>query len=359
MNIAEEFCRGSAGLSRRRFLTVAGCGLAATSLSDLAIGQSGHADMLRKSIPRTGELVPAIGLGTFRTFDGLPGQPREPLKEVLRRFLAGGGRLVDTSPLYGSAEVNVGDFAAQIGERQGMFVASKIWSTGDYLGDTSHAERSLYRTLERLWRDRIDLMQCHSLTNLEAVLGIMRAWKREGRIRLLGVTHHDMAYLQPLGDSIERDSLDFVQLHYSIFERRAEDRLLPGAADRGTAVLVNMPLEKARLHALVGRRPLPDFAKELGIANWAQYFLKWVVSHPAVTCAIPATSNPDHVLENLGAMRGPMPDAAMRRRMVQYMETVPGFANLDKLGPRSWYPGKTYPGLITQAQAELRNRVAP
>lgn len=364
MTIAEDAAAGLAGPGaespeRRRFLQALGAGAIAAGLPAQLLAQvpPSFGDILTRRIARTGELVPAIGLGTFRTFDALPGQPRAQLEEVMRLFLEGGGRVVDTSPLYGAAEVNVGDFAAKIDAARGMFVASKVWSTGEFLGDESHAERSLARTMERLWRERVDLIQCHSLTNLEAILGIMQAWKREGRVRYLGVTHHDMAYLQPLGDSIERDSLDFVQLHYSIFERRAEARLLPAAADRGTAVLVNMPLEKARLHALVQGRPLPDFAEELGIANWAQFFLKWVISHPAVTCAIPATSNPRHVLENIGAMRGPLPDAAMRRRMVRYMEAIPGFSDLDRSGPPSWYPGKSYPGLITRAQAALRARL--
>jgi diketogulonate reductase-like aldo/keto reductase len=135
-----------------------------------------------------------------------------------------------------------------------------------------------------------------------------------------------------------------------------EERLLPAAADHGIAVLVNMPLEKARLHKIVEGRPLPDFAKELGIQNWAQFFLKWVIAHPGVTCALPATSNPEHLAENMGAAVGPLPDSGMRARMVRHMESIPGFAELDRLGARSWYPGKTYPGLISRAQSELRRR---
>jgi hypothetical protein len=153
----------------------------------------------------------------------------------------------------------------------------------------------------------------------------------------------------------QRGNIDFVQVRYSI-HTMAEERLLPAAADRGVAVLVNMPLEKARLHKVVEGRPLPAFAKELGIEMWSQYFLKWVISHPAVTCALPATTNPDHLTENVAAMRGPLPDREMRSRMARHMESIPGFAQLDQLGARSWYPDKTYAGVVGCAQAELRNR---
>jgi diketogulonate reductase-like aldo/keto reductase len=313
-------------------------------------------DLITRRIPRTNEVLPAIGLGSFMTFDIVPGQKRANLHEVVRLFWQAGGRVFDTSPLYGMAEVNLGDFATSLGINDQMFVTNKIWSTGEYLADNSHAERSLKLSMERLWRDRIDVMQCHSLVNVDVIVPLMQAWKKEGRIRYVGVTHHEPAYFAVLTDWVERGNLDFVQVHYSIHTRLAEERLLPAAADRGVAVIVNMPLEKARLHKIVEGRPLPDFAKELGIENWSQFFLKWVISNPAVTCAIPATTNPDHLIENVGAMRGPLPDRATRARMVRHMESIPGFAQLDQLGARSWYPGKTYAGLIGRAQAELRSR---
>jgi diketogulonate reductase-like aldo/keto reductase len=212
------------------------------------------------------------------------------------------------------------------------------------------------QSMARLWRDQIDVMQVHSLVNVDVVLSILRAWKQEGRIRYLGVTHHEVPYFPELARWVETGDLDFVQVHYSIHTRMAEEHLLPAATERGVAVLVNMPLEKARLHKIVEGRPLPAFAKELGIETWSQFFLKWVISHPAVTCALPATSNPDHLMENVGAMRGPLPDRATRARMVRHMESIPGFDQLDQLGARSWYPGKTYPGLVGRALAELRSR---
>jgi diketogulonate reductase-like aldo/keto reductase len=313
-------------------------------------------DLITRRIPRTNEMLPAIGLGTFMTFDIVPGQKRSNVQEVVQRFWQAGGRVFDTSPLYGIAEVNLGDFGTSLGINDQMFVTNKIWSTGEYLADGSHAERSLKLSMERLWRDRMDVMQCHSLVNVDVIVPLMHAWKKEGRVRYVGVTHHEPAYFGILADWVERGNLDFVQVRYSIHTRMAEERLLPAAADRGVAVLVNMPLEKARLHKVVEGRPLPAFAKELGIETWSQFFLKWVISHPTVTCALPATSNPDHLMENIGAMRGPLPDRETRARMVRHMESITGFAELDRLAARSWYPGKTYPGLVGRGQAELRSR---
>jgi diketogulonate reductase-like aldo/keto reductase len=321
-----------------------------------AFAQEPQGDVIMRPIPRTGEMVPAIGLGTFMTFDVVPGGHRAKIGEVVRLFWEAGGRMFDTSPLYGMSEVNLGDFASALGISGDMFITNKIWSTGDYLADDSHAERSLEVSMERLWRERIDAMQCHSLVNAEIVIPLLNAWKKEERIRFAGASHHDPAYFEPLATWVESGQLDFVQVHYSIHTRKAEERVLRAAAAQGVAVVVNMPLEKARLHKVVAGRPLPDFVTELGIETWSQFFLKWVIAHPAVTCAIPATSNPEHVLENVGAMRGELPDEQMRARMVAFMEELPGFAELNEKGAASWYPDKNYNGLVGQAQAELRER---
>jgi diketogulonate reductase-like aldo/keto reductase len=307
-----------------------------------------------KTLPRTNATVPAVGLGTFMTWDVLPGEPREHLREVLRVFYEGGGRVVDTSPLYGTGEINVGDFASALGVNQRLFVANKVWSTGEYLADESHARRSLEASLRRLWRGQIDVMQCHSLVNVDAIVPMLQAWKKEGRIRYVGVTHHENSYTPLLVDWVERGAVDFVQVNYSIYSRGAESRLLPAAAQRGVGVLVNMPFEKARLFKVVEGRSLPPFAAELGVENWAQYFLKWVISHPAVTCALPSTSNPEHQSENIGALRGPIPDREMRARMAKHMETIPGF---ERIGQMAWYPDKRYAGLIARAQAQTRARL--
>ncbi|SMD25223.1 aldo/keto reductase [Lentzea albidocapillata] len=299
--------------------------------------------MITRRIPKSGELVPAIGLGTFMTFDKRPGAPRDHLREVLRRFHTGGGRVVDTSPLYGLSEVSVGDFAAGLGITGELFITNKTWATGEYLGDDSHARRQFEQSLNRLWRDRIDVVQVHSLVNVDAVLPVLRAWKRDGRIRYLGVTHHMSSYVPFLEQYVRDGDLDFVQVSYSIRNRVAEERLLSLAADHGTAVMVNMPLEKARLPHLVRDHRLPGFAAEIGATTWSQFFLKWILGHPAVTVALPATTNPDHAVDNLAAMRGPLPDQRMRDRMVRHMETIPGF---DQLLSTPWYPGKSFDGLV-------------
>jgi diketogulonate reductase-like aldo/keto reductase len=337
---------------RRDFIKSVGLGAAAVTLPALPFGiGSAHAqsaDLILRKIPRTGEMLPAIGLGTYLTFDVLPGQPRDNIREVLKRFWDGGGRVVDTSPLYGTGEISVGDFATALGIADKMFITNKIWSTGEFLADDSHARRSLEQTMQRLWRGKIDVMQVHSLVNVDQILPVLQNWKREGLIRYFGATHHELPYFPALAQVVERGSLDFVQVHYSIQTRLAEERILPAALANGTAVQINMPFEKGRLFKLVEGRPLPDFARELGIGNWAQYFLKWVISHPAITCAIPATSNPDHQSENIGALKGPLPDQEMRKRMLRHMEAIPGFDKLHETPP---YPGKAYNGIIRRAQS--------
>lgn len=293
--------------------------------------------IITKTAARLAEPLPAIGLGTFLTFNLQPGEPRAHLLEVMRRFWSAGGRLIDTSPLYGTGETNIGDCAFALGITDQMFVANKIWATGEYLGDDRDVRHSLERSLQRLWRKQIDLMQCHSLVNVDGVVPLLKEFKRDGRIRYTGVSHHELSYLEPLTNWVERGDLDAVQVHYSIFARAAEQRILPAAMDRGMAVLVNMPFEKGRLFEIVKGRPLPDFARELGIESWGQYFLKWVISHPAVTCALPATANPNHVADNMGALRGELPDRQMRARMLRHMESIPGFSTLDAL---PFYPAR-------------------
>jgi diketogulonate reductase-like aldo/keto reductase len=309
--------------------------------------------IITRVIPRTKEVVPAIGLGTFMTFDVEPGAKRDNLFEVTRRFWQAGGRVIDTSPLYGMAEVNVGHFASALGINDQIFLSNKVWATGEFLGDADQGDHSLQVSRERLWRDKIDVMLCHSLVNVDIMVPLMKAWKKEGHIRYLGVTHFETPYFAALADWVEKGDLDFVQVHYSIHTRLAEERILPAARDHGTAVSINVPLEKARLHAIVQGRPLPDFAKELEIESWSAFFLKWIISNPIVTVALPATTNPDHLVENMAALRGPLPDKGMRARMVRHMETIPGF---DKIAQMPWYPGKTFNGVITHAQQDIRKR---
>lgn len=306
--------------------------------------------IITRRIGRSDRAVTALGLGTFLTFDLLPGDSRQHLREVVAQYVAGGGGVIDTSPLYGSAEVSVGAILSEMPEAQDVFLANKVWSTGEYLGDTSHATASLEQSKLRTWRSNIDLMQCHNMTNAGVVVPLMQAWKAEGHIGHVGVTHNESSYQAELTSFIERGAVDVVQTNYSIFNRTAEERLLPAAADQGIGIFVNMPLEKARLLRVVEGHPLPDFASEFEATSWAQFFLKWVIAHPAVTCVLCGTSNPQHVADNLQAMRGALPDEAMRQRMVRHMETIPGF---EGIGTMAWYPGKEdqYRGQMIEAQS--------
>ncbi|HIK13796.1 MAG TPA: aldo/keto reductase [Leptolyngbyaceae cyanobacterium M33_DOE_097] len=358
MNVEPSRPNPERSLSRRTTLRLMGLGAVSTVIPTVVNGcgirvaqgqasspvQNQASDLLMKEIPRTKERIPAIGMGTFLTFDVLQNQPRNNLQQVMRRFWENGGRMIDVSPLYGMSEVNVGEFAETLGFTDELLIANKIWATGDYLGDRSHAQQQFEQSLKRLSRDRLDLLQVHSLVNVEMMVPLLKEWKQENKIRYIGVTHHDLPlYAAPIERWIKNGDLDFVQIRYSIFERGVEDRILPAAAEQGTAVLVNMPFEKARLFEVVQSQPFPDFAREIGCENWAQFFLKYVISHPAVTAAIPATTNPNHVVENLGALRGPLPDNQMRTRMVQYMQNLPGF---DRIAQMPWYPGKKFAGLV-------------
>ncbi|TCU12620.1 aldo/keto reductase [Rhizobium sullae] len=334
---------------RRTILQAAGAAIGAMAVGSIG---GGHAfaqttadrSIIRRAIPKTREEIPVVGLGTFETFDVLPGEPRAHIREIMRRFHEAGGRVVDTSPLYGMSEVSVGDFATELGIADDLFITNKTWTTGEWLSDESHSEAQFRRSMERLWRSRMDVQQVHSLENVDQVLHTLRRWKSEGRVRYIGVTQWSPEYYDTMERLIRSGDLDFVQVNYTIFSRQAEARILPACADNGVAVQVNIPFEKARLFTCVEGRPLPEFAAEFGAKSWAQFFLKFIISHPAVTNVIPATSNPDHLTDNVGALYGNLPDEAMRARMVRQMESIKGFANTLRQPP---YPGKNYGGVVT------------
>jgi diketogulonate reductase-like aldo/keto reductase len=267
--------------------------------------------MRTRTIGADGEEVPVIGLGTWQTFDvGYSAADREPLAAVLRAFVDGGGRVIDSSPMYGSSEEVVGDLAAALGVLPQLFVATKVWTTGKAAGI-----RQMEESMRKLRTARIDLMQVHNLVDAAAHLETLAAWKREGRIRYLGVTHYTAGGQVELARLIERTPVDAIQINYSVGEREAERRLLPLARERGVAVIVNRPFAGGDLFQRLRRRPLPSWAAEIECASWAQVLLKWVVAHEAITCAIPATSQVDHVRDNMAAGVGRLPDEAMRKRI--------------------------------------------
>jgi diketogulonate reductase-like aldo/keto reductase len=285
-------------------------GLMAAAAAGAGAGRRERRPILR-AIPSSREPLPVIGLGTWQTFDA-GGDPAEraPLRQVLQRFVALGGRLVDSSPMYGRAEAVVGDLAAELGLRGSLFLATKVWTSGREAGIAQ-----METSRRRLRAPVVDLMQVHNLVDWRTHLATLRDWKRQGRIRYLGVTHYAAGAYGELEAILRAEPLDFVQLNYSVGERDAERRLLPLAAERGVAVLVNRPFLEGALFRRVRGQALPAWAADIGCTTWAQLFLKWIVAHPAVTCVIPATSRPAHLEDNMEAAVGPLPDAAMRERI--------------------------------------------
>lgn len=300
----------------RRTLLGAGLGLAAGRAGGAGRGGGsgeGGTPLALRPIPRSGERIPVVGLGTWRTFDVGGGEAeRAPRLEVLRRFLAGGGRVVDSSPMYGEAERVVGELLAALPARQreAAFLATKVWTSGRAAG-----EEEMRASLRKLRVETLDLMQVHNLLDWRVHLPVMREWKARGRFRYVGVTHYASAAFDDLEAILRTEAVDFVQVPYSAARREAEARLLPVAAETGTAVLVMRPFEEGDLFRRVKGRAVPPWAAELGATTWAEVFLKFILGHPAVTAVIPATANPDHLEVNLRAGRGPLPDPELRRRM--------------------------------------------
>jgi aryl-alcohol dehydrogenase-like predicted oxidoreductase len=267
--------------------------------------------LLTRPIPRTGERIPVIGMGTWQTFDADPAAAaRGELARVLERFAALGGAVVDSSPMYGRSESVVGALAGQLGMRDRLFLATKVWTEGRARGVAQMDES--YR---RLGVTRLDLMQVHNLVDVETHLETLAEWKAAGRVRYVGITHYVASAFPRLERLLASHDLDFVQLNYAITDRAAEARMLPAAAERGVATLINRPYDGGGLFGKVRGRALPDWAAEIDCASWGQFFLKFILSHPAVTCVIPATSQVRHLEDNMGAGRGRLPDAAMRERM--------------------------------------------
>jgi diketogulonate reductase-like aldo/keto reductase len=267
--------------------------------------------MLTRPIPSTGEALPVVGCGTWRTFDRPPAE-RGPLVEVVQALFDAGGSVIDSSPMYGRAEEAVGDVLDRIGGHDRAFLATKVWTRGKAAG------MEQMRASMRLMGDEvIDLMQVHNLVDWGAHLDTLAGWKADGRVRYVGVTHYTESAHAELEAVLKTTRLDFVQLDYAADDRSVEARLLPLAAERGIAVIVNQPFGGGGLLQRVSGRPLPDFAAEIGCTSWAQILLKFLLGHPAVTCVIPGTGRPEHMRDNVRAGFGPLPDAALRERIAR------------------------------------------
>jgi len=268
--------------------------------------------LLQRPIPSSGESLPVVGLGTWQAFDvGTTAAERRPLEEVLALFAKLGGRVVDSSPMYGRAEQVIGEIATKLDLHQSLFLATKVWTTGRQAGIDS-----MEKSVAKLQVQRIDLMQVHNLVDAKTHLATLRAWKQKGRARYVGITHYSSSAYDQLANLLRSEKLDFVQINYSLLEREAEEQILPLAQDRGVGVIVNRPFGGGGLFARVRPKQLPEWAAEFDCHSWAQFLLKWIIAHPAVTCAIPARSNAHHLEDNIQSAIGRLPDAVMRRRMV-------------------------------------------
>jgi aryl-alcohol dehydrogenase-like predicted oxidoreductase len=323
-------------ISRRDALRVAlgvGAGLALRPRDvwahDASWEELQTASLVTKPIPSTGERLPVVGIGTARRYDvatsGLFSTERSaeaklaPLREVVRTFTRLGGKLIDTAPAYGNAEPVVGNLEAQVGNRSQLFLATKV---GQGRQGVSAGRAEMEQSLKQLKVEKVDLMQVHNLAGVDEMLPVLREWKEAGKTRYIGVTSTSESQYAELERLLRTQRLDFVQVDYAIDNREVEQRILPLAQERGVAVLTALPFGRGRALKAFGNQSVPAWAHELGIRTWAQFALKYIVSHPAVTVAIPGTAKLEYLTDNLGAARGPMPDAATRRRMAALVDAA-------------------------------------
>ena len=302
-------------LSRRELLK-AGIGVGASVFLPPAGLLAQAAPLIQRKIPSTGESLPIVGIGTARRYEAVTTEAeRAPLREVLRRFKEMGGKVIDTAPSYGTAEMVAGDLVAELAIRDSLFLATKVGAHGRTAGI-----EQLEQSFTRLRAPTIDLIAVHNLRDTRTQLRTLRQWKQAGRIRYVGITTSSERQYPEFEQTMKAEVLDFLQVDYALDHRKADQRILPLAADRGMAVMINLPFGRGRLFQAVQGQTLPPWAGEFDCASWAQFFLKYIVSHPAVTCAVPGIAKVEYLVDNLGAARGRLPDAAMRRRMEGFID---------------------------------------
>lgn len=295
---------------RRKFLQASALGsLGFCFKDDILKFRNG---MHKRKIPKSGELLPVVGVGTWQTFDvGETASEMAPLKEVLRLLIENGGSVIDSSPMYGRSEKVAGKLIKDLGIRKSIFCATKVWTNGREAGI-----RQMEQSMDLMNANPMDLMQIHNLVDWKTHLPVLRDWKEKGKIRYIGITHYHEGAFDQVEHVMKKEPLDFIQVNYSIRSRDAEDRLLPLARDKGIAVLINQPFESGSLFSLVKGKKLPEWSKEFDCNSWAQFFLKFILSNSNVTCVIPGTDNPKHLMDNIQAGFGSFPDDAMKNRMV-------------------------------------------
>ena len=300
----------------RRELLAAGIGAGASLALSGGSLCAQEASLIHRNIPSTGEPLPVIGIGTARRYEAVTTEAdRAPLRSVLRQFPALGGRVVDTAPSYGTAETVIGDLVTELAIRKALFLATKLGAHGREAGIAQ-----LEQSFRHLRTPMIDLIAVHNLQDTTTQLDTLRQRKQAGRIRYVGITTSFERQYPDFEQTMRTEALDFIQVDYALDHRQADQRILPLAADRGMAVMINLPFGRGRLFTAVQGQPLPPWAGEFDCVSWAQFFLKYIVAHPAVTCAVPGTAKADYLVDNLGAARGRLPDAAMRRRMERFID---------------------------------------
>lgn len=306
-------------VSRRNFLK-AGIAVGAAMIVPHTPLAAQNGPLLQKKIPSTGESIPIIGIGTARRYEEIKTEAEKvPLRETIQKFVQLGGKVIDTSPSYGTAESVVGELVDSLKVRDSLFIATKV-SLRD-LGREAGLKQ-IEQSFKRLRTDRIDLIAVHNLRDTETQLRTLREMKQAGRIRYVGITTSFENQYGEFEKTINKEKLDFIQVDYALDNRNAGDRIIPTAGDRGVAVMINLPFGRGRLFNAVQGKQLPEWAAEFDCASWAQFFLKYIVSHPAVTCAVPGMAKAEYVIDNLGAARGRLPDAAVRRRMEAFIDGV-------------------------------------
>lgn len=304
-------------ISRRRMCTLSVYACGSLMMPFNLAGQTALSPETR-SIPSSGEKIPAVGVGTWRTFNaGNDQQKRKALKQVLNNLVTKKASVVDSSPMYGSSESVVGDLSEELKIRSSLFLATKVWTSGEQEGINQ-----MNASFQKMKTSVMDLMQVHNLVDVKTHLKTLYQWKEQGRIRYIGITHYLPSAYTEMRQLIQKEKLDFIQCCYNIQTTEAEKNLLPAARDKGVAVIINRPFQEGALLEYVNGKPLPNWSGEYGITSWAQFFLKFILANSAVTCVIPGTSNPVHLLENINTANGSHPDDKTRKRMLDHFNML-------------------------------------